>query len=237
MTINGGVTTSILNGDLSFKKELNLLVVKRITDLTLSQIINISLDMPNEIKLADYKFNIPGKIDVSLGGEIFYELLRPGQIYCGDSRLRLQNTVFSYVVSGSVDEVRDNNNHSGLIRDSDLNTTLRSFWELESIGVKNENCNSEEDVSLEMFKHREYFKNGGYEAELPWKGDNNELGDKLNLEKRRLGSPMRKMQSDKVLYSEYCKVFRNYLDEGIIEKVTNPFISTKMTQCFIFLTK
>ncbi|GFT41884.1 uncharacterized protein TNCV_1667381 [Trichonephila clavipes] len=37
---------------------------------------------------------------------------------------------------------------------------------------------------------------------------------------------MRKMQSDKVLYSVYCKVFRNYLDEGIIEKVTNPSIST-----------
>ncbi|GFT82250.1 splicing factor 3B subunit 2 [Trichonephila clavipes] len=34
------------------------------------------------------------------------------------------------------------------------------------------------------------------------------------------------MQSDKVLYSEYCKVFINYLDDGIIEKVTNPFIST-----------
>ncbi|GFX84821.1 integrase catalytic domain-containing protein [Trichonephila clavipes] len=97
--------------------------------------------MPNEIKLADYKFNIPGKIDVLLGAEIFYELLRPGQIYCGDSRLLLQNTVFGYVVSGSVgDEVRDNNIHCGLIRDGDLNTTLRSFWELESIGVKNENC-------------------------------------------------------------------------------------------------
>ncbi|GFS93283.1 integrase catalytic domain-containing protein, partial [Trichonephila clavipes] len=102
MTINGGVTTSIFNGDLSFKKELNLLVVRRITDLTPSQIINVSLDMPNEIKLADYKFNIPGKIDVLLGAEIFYELLRPGQIYCGDSRLLLQNTVFGYVVSGSV---------------------------------------------------------------------------------------------------------------------------------------
>ncbi|GFX78353.1 uncharacterized protein TNCV_345501 [Trichonephila clavipes] len=129
MTINGGVTTSIFNGDLSFKKELNLLVVRRITDLTPSQIINVSLDMPNEIKLADYKFNIPGKIDVLLGAEIFYELLRPGQIYCGDSRLLLQNTVFGYVVSGSVgDEVRDNNIHCGLIRDSDLNTTLRSFF-------------------------------------------------------------------------------------------------------------
>ncbi|GFY02350.1 DUF1758 domain-containing protein [Trichonephila clavipes] len=150
MTKNGGVTTSIFNGDLSFKKELNLLVVRRITDLTLSQIINVSLDMPNEIKLADYKFNIPGKIDVLLGAEIFYELLRPGQIYCGDSRLLLQNTVFGYVVSGSVGDER----------------------------------------------------------------------------KRRLGSLMRKMQRDKVLYSEYCKVLKNYLDVGIIERVTNPFIPT-----------
>ncbi|GFU86982.1 DUF1758 domain-containing protein [Trichonephila clavipes] len=176
MTINGGVTTSIFNGDLSFKKELNLLVVRRITDLTQTQIINVSLDMPNEIKLADYKFNIPGKIDVLLGAEIFYELLRPGQIYCGDSRLLLQNTVFGYVVSGSVgDEVRDNNIHCGLIRDSDLNTTLRSFWELESISVKNENCSSEEDVSFEMIKQRVHFKNGRYEVELPWKRDSNEL--------------------------------------------------------------
>ncbi|GFU76964.1 integrase catalytic domain-containing protein [Trichonephila clavipes] len=183
--------------------------------------------MPNEIKLADYKFNIPGKIDVLLGAEIFYELLRPGQIYCGDSRLLLQNTVFGYVVSGSVrDEVRDKNIHCGLIRDSDLNTTLRSFGELESIGVKNENCSSEEAVSFEMFKQRVHFKNGRYEVELPWKRDSNELGDNFSLEKRRLGSLMRKMQRDKVLYSEYCKILKNYLDEGIIEKVTNPFIPT-----------
>ncbi|GFW66133.1 integrase catalytic domain-containing protein [Trichonephila clavipes] len=209
MTINGGVTTSIFNGDLSFKKELNLLVVRRITDLTPSQIINVSLDMPNEIKLADYKFNIPGKIDVLLGAEIFYELLRPGQIYCGDSRLLLQNTVFGYVVSGSVgDEVRDNNIHCGLIRDSDLNTTLRSFWELESIGVKNENCSSEEDVSFEMFKQRVHFKNGRYEVELPWKRDSNELSDNFSLAKRRLGSLMRKMQRDKVLYSG-CLIIKN----------------------------
>ncbi|GFU02260.1 DUF1758 domain-containing protein [Trichonephila clavipes] len=188
---------------------------------SVSNIINVLLDMPNEIKLADYKFNIPSKIDVLLGAKIFYELLRPDQIYCGDSRLRLQNTVFGYVVSGSVDEARDNNIHCGLIRDSDLNTILRSFGELESIGVKNENCNSE-DVSLGVFKQRVHFKNDRYEVELPWKRDV-VLSDNFNLEKRQLGSPMRKMQSDKVLYSEYCKVFRNYLD-GIIEKVTNPFI-------------
>ncbi|GFW01731.1 integrase catalytic domain-containing protein [Trichonephila clavipes] len=227
MRINEGITTSICNDDLSLKKELNLLVIKKITDLTPSRIINVSLNKPSEIKLADYKFNIPGKIDVLLGAEIFYELLRPGQIYCGGSRLLLQNTVFGYVVSRSLgDEVRDNKIHCGLIRDSDLSTTLKSFRELKSIGVKNEKCNSEEGVSLGVFKQRVHFKNDRYEVELPWKRDSVELSDNFNLEKRQLGSPMRKMQSDKVLYSEYCKVFRNYLDDGIIEKVTNSFIST-----------
>ncbi|GFW91264.1 uncharacterized protein TNCV_736791 [Trichonephila clavipes] len=43
---------------------------------------------------------------------------------------------------------------------------------------------------------------------------------------------MRKMKSDKVLYSEYCKVFRNYLDEGIIEKVTNPSISMNAPELY-----
>ncbi|GFY55158.1 tigger transposable element-derived protein 1 [Trichonephila inaurata madagascariensis] len=77
-----------------------------------------------------------------------------------------------------------------------------------------------------MFKQRVHFKNGRYEVEFPWKRDSNELSDNFNLAKRRLGSPMRKMQSDKMLYSEYCTVLRNYLDKGIIEKVTNRFTST-----------
>ncbi|CAL1299199.1 unnamed protein product [Larinioides sclopetarius] len=34
------------------------------------------------------------------------------------------------------------------------------------------------------------------------------------------------MQNDKVLYSEYCEILKGYLDEGIIEKVTSPFVST-----------
>ncbi|GFS49371.1 integrase catalytic domain-containing protein [Trichonephila clavipes] len=81
---------------------------------------------------------------------------------------------------------------------------VNDFRELKSIGVKNEKCNSEEDVSLGVFKQRKHFKNDRYEVELPWKRDSVELSDNFNLEKRQLGSPMRKMQSDEVLYSEYC---------------------------------
>ncbi|GFX53172.1 integrase catalytic domain-containing protein [Trichonephila clavipes] len=55
------------------------------------------------VPLADDKFNIPDRIDMLLGAEIFYELLKPGKFYCDNSHLVLQNTVFGYVVSGSVD--------------------------------------------------------------------------------------------------------------------------------------
>ncbi|GFQ88994.1 uncharacterized protein LOC102076250 [Trichonephila clavata] len=77
-----------------------------------------------------------------------------------------------------------------------------------------------------MFKQRVCFKNGRYEVELPWKRDSNVLSDNLNLAKRRLGSLVINVQSDKVLHSEYCKVLKDCLAEGIIEEVTNPFIST-----------
>ncbi|GFX77595.1 integrase catalytic domain-containing protein [Trichonephila clavipes] len=55
------------------------------------------------VPLADDKFNIPDRIDMVLGAEIFYELLKPGKFYCDNSHLVLQNTVFGYVVSGIVD--------------------------------------------------------------------------------------------------------------------------------------
>ncbi|XP_055928122.1 uncharacterized protein LOC129959329 [Argiope bruennichi] len=143
------------------------------------------------------------------------------------AKLREQSReMFGYVASGSVDEEVNNKIHCGLIRDSDLNTTLKTFWELESIGVKDEGITSEEDMNLELFKENICFKNGRYEVGLPWKRDSNELSDNFDLAKRRLSSLMRKMQNDKVLYSEYCKVLKGYLDEGIIERVTNPFAST-----------
>ncbi|GFU25745.1 DUF1758 domain-containing protein [Trichonephila clavipes] len=117
------------------------------------------------------------------------------------------------------------NNLMIYLREEDL-SDYNKFKGVKSIGAKNEKCNGKDDVSLGVLKQRVHFKNDRYEVELPWTRDSVELSDNFNLEKRQLGSPMRKMQSDKVLYSEYCKVFRNYLDQGIIEKVTNPFIST-----------
>ena len=134
LTIKSKVSTKITNELGKFKRDLEFLVVPRITDLTPSKQIDICVPELNNIKLADTGFNTPGPIDVLLGAEIFYELLIPGQIYPSNTKLILQNTVFGFVVSGSVQTVNENNVQCGLISDcTDLEKTIRKFWEIENI--------------------------------------------------------------------------------------------------------
>ncbi|GBO34427.1 hypothetical protein AVEN_264737-1 [Araneus ventricosus] len=136
MIVRNCVKTSVTNRDKSFERELLMLVVNKITDFIPNKVINVDVDVSEFVSLADHSFNVPDKIDMLLGAKIFYELLRPGQIYAQNSQLLLQNTVFGYVVSGSVDQVAEDRVHCGLILDDDLNKTLKQFWEIENVDVE-----------------------------------------------------------------------------------------------------
>ncbi|GFS56408.1 integrase catalytic domain-containing protein [Trichonephila clavipes] len=140
MVVKNCVKTSVANKAKTFESELTLLVVNKITDLIPNKVIDVDVNVSEFVPLADDKFNIPDRIDMLLGAEIFYELLRPGKFYCDNSHLVLQNTVFGYVVSGSVDhthtQVTENRVHCGLIVDDDLNKTLKKFWEIEGVHIE-----------------------------------------------------------------------------------------------------
>ncbi|GFW46980.1 DUF1758 domain-containing protein [Trichonephila clavipes] len=103
MVVKNCVKTSVANKAKTFESGLMLLVVNKITDLIPNKVIDVDVNVSEFVPLADDKFNIPDRIDMLLGAEIFYELLKPGKFYCDNSHLVLQNTVFGYVVSGSVD--------------------------------------------------------------------------------------------------------------------------------------
>ncbi|GBM30708.1 hypothetical protein AVEN_259573-1 [Araneus ventricosus] len=120
-----------------------MLVVNKITDFIPNKVINVDTPVSEFVSLADH--SAPDKIDMLLGAEIFYELLRPGQIYAENSQILLQNTVFGYVVSGSVDQVAEYHVQCGLILNDDLNKTLKQFWEIESVDVE---CTENTEASL-----------------------------------------------------------------------------------------
>ncbi|GFW22697.1 integrase catalytic domain-containing protein [Trichonephila clavipes] len=98
MVVKNCVKTSVANKAKTFESELMLLVVNKITDLIPNKVIDVDVNVSEFVPLADDKFNIPDRIDMLLGAEIFYELLKPGKFYWDNSHLVLQNTVFGYVL-------------------------------------------------------------------------------------------------------------------------------------------
>ncbi|KFM77752.1 hypothetical protein X975_01402, partial [Stegodyphus mimosarum] len=211
MVVKGRVTTTIANKNRSFEKEINFLVVKKITDLIPHQVLNVNIEVSDLVPLADLSFNIPGKIDMLLGAEIFYELLRPGQIYAQNSKLLLQNTVFGYVASGSVDQVNETKIHCGFIQEEDLNKTLKNFWEIESVDL--ELIKGKENSICEEHFVRTHWRNeeGRYVVTMPLKDDPSCLGHSRDIALKKLRSLWTRLSRD----SNYLSLYRDFIHEYI----------------------
>ena len=60
-----------------------------------------------------------------------------------------------------------------------MDSTLRMFWELESLGINNKNSSVHDDFDWEIM-----FKNGQYQVALPWKELRDALPDNYHLSKK-----------------------------------------------------
>ncbi|GFX02703.1 DUF1758 domain-containing protein [Trichonephila clavipes] len=154
----------------------------------------------NDFKsLSDSKFNVPGKIDLLLGANIFYELLKPERIKIKDSQLLLVNSVFGYIVTGNLDSINETKVHCGLIRDEDLNKNLEKFWKLEEIEqpiVKNkERLICEEHYANTHFRTKE----GKYVVSMPLKKEPSCLGNSKDIALKRLGSLWNRLAREKII--------------------------------------
>ena len=60
-----------------------------------------------------------------------------------------------------------------------MDSTLRMFWELESLGINNKDSSVQEDFDSEIM-----FKDGHYQGTLPWKESHDALPDNYHLSKK-----------------------------------------------------
>ncbi|GFW18289.1 uncharacterized protein TNCV_4008281 [Trichonephila clavipes] len=221
MVVNGCVKVAISNQNKSFKRELDMLVVKKITDFIPQKALEINSDFSNFVELADSNFNVPGKIDLLLGANIFYELLKPERIKIKDSQLLLVNSVFGYIVTGNLDSINETKVHCGLIRDEDLNKTLEKFWKLEEVEepiVKNkERLICEEHYANTHFR----TKKGKYVVSMPLKKEPSCLGNSEDIALKRLGSLWNRLARDENYLNLYREFLRDYERLGHMKEMTN----------------
>ncbi|GFV49408.1 DUF1758 domain-containing protein [Trichonephila clavipes] len=218
ISVRKRISAEISNGS-SFKRKLNFLIVPKITGCVPTQPLDLTkIKLPQNITYADAEFNIPKPIDILLGGEIFYELLKSKQIKLHDNSIILQDSVFGYIVTGSIQNEPSNYYFCNFIQDQ-VDRNLTKFWDLEAIGIKAESSCDPDDQAMQHFKSSVRFNSGRYEVGFPWKGHTQELNDNFSVAEKRVKSLTRRFIRDPTLYIQYSEILKEYESQGIIERV------------------
>ncbi|XP_075163365.1 uncharacterized protein LOC142235999 [Haematobia irritans] len=184
------------------------------------KIPDLSLEVPNNVILADPFFHKPQKIDLLIGAEIFFELLCVGQIKSGPSQPILQKTLLGWIVAGKyniADDYHLKTCNIGIIeREDSIDYILKRFWELEELPRVSNSIASQEQQECEAHfqKTVKRLQNGRIEVALPFKSDPSVLGQSYEIARRRFLSLERRMQKDEELRKMYHIFMNEYINLG-----------------------
>ncbi|XP_036145373.1 uncharacterized protein LOC118646483 [Monomorium pharaonis] len=208
----------------TFGTELTYVVLPRITQNIPTIEIDISnIEIPKNIKLADPHFNIPGKIDLLIGADNFWNLMCVGQIKLGKQRPVLQKSLLGWLVSGSTithkpQGIKQASCHLSVLEE--LDRDMRAFWEVENYqSVKQ--YNEEEEYCEKHFKatYRRQL-DGRFIVQYPIKEHLLEaLGNSKEVALKRFQSLERKFERKSEFKREYAGFMREYLHLGHMKPV------------------
>ena len=92
---------------------------------------------------------------------------------------------------------------------------LKTFWNLESIGIRENERYMYQESSDDICINKE----GRYEVDLPFKFSHPVLPDNFEQCKKRFESKFNQMKNDPELLSKYDETFKEQQKLGIIEQV------------------
>ena len=98
--------------------------------------------------------------------------------------------------------------------DAGLDAQLRSFWELESLGI-----HKEESPVYEDFANKISFQDGRYKVSIPLLEFHQPLPDNYGLSVKRLRGLLRRLRQDPEILKEYDRTIQEQVKKGIIETV------------------
>ena len=213
--------------------ELSAFVVPTICDPLQSQsVVQAGLTYAHlkGLKLADYHTGEDNvDIDILVGSDQYWSLVS-GRVVRGEHGPTAIETKLGWVLSGPIPEgTQVNRQQSNLVTthvlksavkpvdvtNETLDGTLKTFWELESLGIKPRTL-------YEEFQEQISFTNERYEVHLPWKTPHPLLPDNYQLSRKRLENLLERLRHEPEVLREYDSVIKEQLHRGIVEVVEKP---------------
>ena len=180
-----------------------------------------------ELDLADMAQEVGSATtpQVLLGSDYYWQFVT-GQIIRGESGPVALQTRLGWVLTGPVLSVEQSQTASMVTialkistsnSSSELERQLSAFWDLESLGILDQ-----ESSLYEQFKRNIVFKDGRYEVPLPWRSSFADISLNYQLCLRRLRSLLRRLQREPRLLRDYDDIIQGQLRNGIIKHVVDP---------------
>jgi len=184
------------------------------------------------LTLADPWFNRPADVDMLLGAEHFWSLLREGKKVDSTGNLPVaQNSDLGWIIGGGSSYPTHSVSNKAMVRsvegvdsvrpnaEDTLNSLLKRFWEVEAIP-------DEKILSIEEQKCEEHFiksvrraDNGRYIVRLPFKTHEVKLGDSMRQAISRLYQVEARLKKNPAHHEEYVKFMDEYESLGHMEEI------------------
>ncbi|GFS69063.1 integrase catalytic domain-containing protein [Trichonephila clavipes] len=223
--LKGKTNTLISNKSGTFRENVEFFVTEKITGLTPSVTLDVlEIKIPEFLELSDPYFYKAKQIHALLNADIFFRIIKDN-VYKVNKELLFRETEFGWIAGGRLQGTNTNNFSYYFLKDNDsVDDTLKLFFELESLGIKDDPCYRKDDQAMNIFKETVQYNNR-YVVELPFRKHWNELSNNISVAKQRFQSLWGRLRRDKTLYTQYKETIQDYLNQGIIEKVNDTEIN------------
>ncbi|XP_055612530.1 uncharacterized protein LOC129759143 [Uranotaenia lowii] len=203
---------------------LDFLVVPRITGLLpLTMIDPVPLSIPDGIQLADPNFYVPEKVDMLLGAEVFFQMLKTDRLHLSSSAV-LQDTQFGWVLSGAIPKKCSGvvQSFCNTVEDENLDALVKRFWQIDSFSDPEPAKEPEEELCVQHYlDNYQRAPDGRYVVRLPFNGLQHKLGDSRVMAEKRFQSVERRLDASPDIKQQYSEFLREYEDLGHMKQNTN----------------
>ncbi|XP_036142150.1 uncharacterized protein LOC118645380 [Monomorium pharaonis] len=220
----------------SFEINAQCLIIPKITKNLPSTLIDHSkLQIPSNLTLADPEFYKNGPVDMLIGAEFFFDLLKAGKLEIGKNQLVLHNTTLGWIVAGSIPSValeRSTSNQNKITCSfktcEALCDNMERFWELERYDdTKPRFLSSNEKRCEQHFEQNtERTSDGRFIVKLPFREDVLPIGNNREIALKRFNRLERTLMGNTAIRDRYTKFMREYEElehMSVVDNSSNDF--------------
>lgn len=223
--LNKTVNVVVYSCTHDLKFQVSCHVVENITSHLPQKYIDVSsLNIPQHIKLSDVGFNVPSEISILLGADLYFKSLLDGCIRLKSGPV-LQNTLFGYIVAGTIDcnepvHKIDNVISSNFVmcenEISRVDKIMNQFWLSEKMPENLMKVTPEFTKAEKSFENSVSLKNNKFSVDMPLVKpiEELEIGDSFSVAFQCFLSLENKFKHDHEYYEKYKSFIREYLQLG-----------------------